>query len=172
MKRILIIGSGGAGKSTLSKQLGEKLSIPVYHLDTIFWKPGWTPTDRDIFRAEIEHLMAADEWIMDGNFGGTLDSRLQRCDTVIFLHYSRWTCLLRAVKRRLMYHGKSRPDMTEGCKEKIDLDFLKWIYFYNDRQAPQVIEKLSRSSIERIVHLKSPSATSKWFNNLPSSYSK
>lgn len=169
MKRILLIGSGGSGKSTLAKQLGMKLSIPVYHLDTIFWKPGWTPTEKETFRSEVEELMTGDEWIMDGNFGGTMDSRLQRCDTVIFLHYSRWTCMRRAVKRRLMYHGKSRPDMTEGCKEKLDIDFLKWIYFYNDQKAPEVIDKLRQSDIENIIILKSPAKTEKWLNSISSS---
>lgn len=168
MKKILIIGSGGAGKSTLAKQLGRRLSIPVHHLDTIFWKPGWTPTDRETFRAEVEVVMQDEEWIMDGNFRGTLDSRLQKCDTVIFLHYSRWTCLRRAVKRRLMYHGKSRPDMTEGCNEKIDLDFLKWIYFYNDRHVPDTLEKLRLSDIENIIILNSPAKTAKWISSVSS----
>ncbi|MBM7579528.1 DNA topology modulation protein [Jeotgalibacillus terrae] len=168
MKKILVIGSGGAGKSTFSRQLGKKLSLPVFHLDTLFWKPGWVQSDKSAFREEIEELMESDEWIMDGNFGGTLDSRLQKCDTVIFLHYSRWVCLRRALKRRVMYHGKSRPDMTEGCDEKLDLEFLKWIYFYNDRHAPQVIEKLRSSQIENIVMLKSPAAAEKWLRSLSS----
>ena len=85
MKKIIVIGSGGAGKSTFSGQLGEKLGIPVVHLDKLFWHPNWTRTPEDEWFEIIRREIARDEWIMDGNFGGTRQIRMQACDTVIFL---------------------------------------------------------------------------------------
>ncbi|TFE02486.1 DNA topology modulation protein [Jeotgalibacillus sp. R-1-5s-1] len=167
MKKILIIGSGGAGKSTIARRLSNILSIPVYHLDALFWKPGWEQSDREEFRHKIQDIMMQKTWILDGNFNSTMEQRLEMCDTVIFLHYSRFVCTSRAIKRRLQYANRSRPDMTEGCKEKLDMDFLKWIWFYNDRHAPVVMDRLNKTDA-RIIILQSPSETAKWLNDLSS----
>ena len=128
MERILIIGCGGAGKSTLARQLGDKLNIPVVHLDKLFWKPGWVEIPKDEFDALIRQEMAEEKWIMDGNFNRTLPERIARCDTVIYLDFSRFACLLGIIKRVLTTYGKVRPDMGEGCPERIDWEFLKWVW--------------------------------------------
>jgi len=140
----MIIGCGGAGKSTLAQQLGKKLGIKVYHLDSLFWKPGWVPTDREEFIQMQKEMMNEDEWIIDGNYGGTMDLRLEQADTIIFLHYSTIRCLYGIVKRRLHYHGKTRPDMGEGCPERLDWEFVKWVAGYNRKKAPLVLEKLRK----------------------------
>jgi adenylate kinase family enzyme len=92
MKRILIIGSGGAGKSTLSRCLQKLLGIPLVHLDSIFWKPGWVETPRPEWKRIVCELVQGDSWIMDGNYSGTLDIRIDACDTIIFLDLPRTTC--------------------------------------------------------------------------------
>ncbi|KIL52086.1 DNA topology modulation protein [Jeotgalibacillus soli] len=171
MQKIIIIGSGGAGKSTLSKQLGEQLQIPVYHLDALFWNPGWTPSLKSYFQEKLLGIMKKEQWIMDGNFGSTMDLRIKEADTVIFLNYSRWLCLARAIKRRITYHGKTRPDMGEGCPEKLDLDFLRWIWHYPDQKAPRIFNKLEGLKNEKnIIILSSPKETKKWLQQMrPSS---
>ena len=131
MERIIIIGCGGAGKSTLARQLGEKLDIPVVHLDKLFWKPGWVQVSQEEFDALHTRELAKAKWIMDGNFNRTMPQRIARCDTAIYLDFSRFACLLGVLKRVLTTYGTVRPDMGEGCPERIDFEFLKWVWNYN-----------------------------------------
>ena len=126
-RKIIIIGNSGSGKTTLSHQLGEMLNIPVIHLDKEYWKEGWVTTPRDEWKEKVETLVSGSEWILDGNFGSTLELRLSRADTVIFLDFNRFVCLFSVIKRILRYLGKTRPDMAEGCPERFDLAFIKWI---------------------------------------------
>jgi adenylate kinase family enzyme len=128
MKRICVIGSSGTGKSTLSRKLGERLGLPVIHLDTLYWRPGWTkPEDEETFREQVRQAAAGETWIIDGNFGSTLDVRLPRADTVILLERSRWLCLWRVIKRYFQWAGRTRPDLAEGCPEQIDLEFYRYV---------------------------------------------
>ena len=85
MRKIIIIGSGGSGKSTLARKLGEMTRIPVFHLDALYWKPGWVPTPREEWNARVKALVNQDQWIIDGNYGGTLNIRMTEADTIIFL---------------------------------------------------------------------------------------
>jgi adenylate kinase family enzyme len=114
MKKIVIIGSGGAGKSTLATQLGEMLNLEIIHLDKLYWQAGWVEPLKDEWKKTVEDLLKRDSWIMDGNFGGTIEMRLKACDTAIFLDFPRTVCLYRVIKRRLTYRNTSRPDMAEG----------------------------------------------------------
>jgi adenylate kinase family enzyme len=128
MRRVMIIGNAGSGKSTLARALGARLSLNVLHMDTIFWKSGWVESSVDELRGKLEtFLHTHDTWVIDGNYSRTWPLRLERADTVIFLDAPVWVSLYRVVKRRVQYHGRSRPDLTEGCPEKIDLEFLQWI---------------------------------------------
>lgn len=111
MKKIILIGSGGAGKSTLARLLGEKLNIKVYHLDRLFWKPGWVVVQREEQRKVQYKLINQPKWIIDGNYRGTMDIRLHAADTIIFLDLHRMICVYRAFKRMLKYRNKTRPDM-------------------------------------------------------------
>ncbi len=157
MRKISIIGSGGAGKSTLAKQLAIKLNINLYHLDAIFWKPGWEETAKPEWVKIQQNLCKEPEWIMDGNYGGTIQIRLDASDTVIFLDFNRYLCLYRAITRFIKYYGKSRPDMAEGCNEKFDFNFIKWIYEYPKVKKPIILQKLKNLSKEtKIYVLKSP----------------
>jgi adenylate kinase family enzyme len=152
MQRIAIIGCGGSGKSTLAIELGQALSLPVCHLDRLYWKPGWTPTPDEEWEAVVRRLCGQPSWIIDGNFGGTLDVRLSASDTVIFLDLPTRVCLWSAIRRFLAYRGRSRPDMGEGCHEKLNLKYLWWILTYRSKRRPRTLRKLSElSSDKRVV---------------------
>lgn len=156
-QKIILIGSGGAGKSTLARALGEVLRLPVHHLDALFWSAGWVAAAKGDWIATQEKLCAGERWILDGNFDRTLDLRLAAADTIVYLDFPRLLCLYRAVKRTFTYRGRTRPDMASGCPERLDADFLKWIWNYPVRSRPGVLEKLERLRGQKeIVHLRSP----------------
>ena len=144
MERVLIIGCGGAGKSTLARQLGEKSGLPVVHLDKLFWHPGWVESPPEEIDEKIQQVLEQPCWIMDGNYNRTLPKRLEYCDTVIYLDFSRWTCLMGVLKRILTTYGTVRPDMGEGCPERFDLEFLKWIWTFNKTRRQSYYEMLSQ----------------------------
>ena len=152
MERILIIGCGGAGKSTLARQLGEKLNLPVVHLDKLFWKPNWVESTQAEIDEKIFREMQKDQWIMDGNYTRTLPQRLIHCDTVIYLDFSRAVCLLGVAKRIITTYGTVRPDMAEGCPERFDLDFLKWVWNFNKKHRENTYRLLNETEgVETIV---------------------
>ena len=152
MERILIIGCGGAGKSTLARKLGEKLGIPVVHLDKLFWKPGWVESAPEEIDAKIMEELRKPKWIMDGNFNRTLPQRVKYCDTIIYLDFSRTACLMGVVKRILTTYGTVRPDMGEGCPERFDLEFLKWVWNYNKNKRERNYRLLNEAEgVETIV---------------------
>jgi adenylate kinase family enzyme len=156
MDRIALIGSGGSGKSTLARQLGAVLGLPVYHLDALYWKPDWVETPRPEWVRLQQELVGQPRWIIDGNYGATMDVRLAAADTVIFLDYSRWVCLWGALRRRIIYAGRSRPDMGQGCPEQIDLQFLRWIWAFPATRRPGIEAKLARLGPgQRLVRLRS-----------------
>ncbi|HEX8559947.1 MAG TPA: DNA topology modulation protein [Pyrinomonadaceae bacterium] len=156
MRRILVIGSGGAGKSTLARRLGRRLGLEVLHLDAFFWRPGWVETPKDEWRRTVEGLCGREAWVMDGNFSGTLDVRLAACDTVVFLDLPRAVCLWRVLKRLAMYRNGRRPDMAEGCGERLDLKFLHWVWTFPSRSRPKVLARLAEMAAgKRVVRLRS-----------------
>jgi len=156
MRRILVIGNSGGGKSTLARNLGEKLGLPVIHLDVLFWKPGWVERDRDEYRASVVEALAAPEWICDGNFTSTFGMRMALSDTIIWIDRSRFLCLFRAIKRAITYAGGGRPDMTEGCDEKIDFEFYRFILTYDRKVRPKLVQALAEHGEHaRLVRLTS-----------------
>jgi adenylate kinase family enzyme len=159
MRKVLVIGSGGAGKSTLARRLGGLLGLPVIHLDVHYWKPGWVETPKDDWREAVEGLAARDEWVMDGNFSGTLAARLAACDTVVFLDLPRALCLWRVLKRLVMYRQEGRPDMAEGCSEQLDFKFLFWVWGYPKRSRPKVFRLVEENAAgAKFIHLRSRAA--------------
>ncbi|HEX3264862.1 MAG TPA: hypothetical protein VHR16_04275 [Candidatus Limnocylindrales bacterium] len=165
MNRVAVIGSGGAGKSVFATELSRRTGLPVVHLDREFWSAGWVPMDDGPWEARVRELVAADEWIMDGNYSGTMDIRFARADTVIFLDIPRLLCLTAAISRALRYRKGSRPDMTEGNDEKLDPAFLSWIWNYPRRQRPEILAKLEAlpATIE-VVRLTSRRAMRGWLD--------
>ncbi len=165
MKKILVIGCGGAGKSTLAKELKRFLSLPLIHLDTEFWNPGWEATPKEEWLEKVNRIVAEEEWIMDGNYLSTMDLRLSYADTVIFLDYPRRLCLWRAIKRIVLHYGKTRADMTEGCNERFDVPFFRWIWNFKKNVALQIHEKLASLTDMKILIFKSPEETAQWLSS-------
>jgi adenylate kinase family enzyme len=168
MRRVLVIGSGGAGKSTLAARLGARLGVPVVHLDAHYWRPGWVPTPDAEWRDLVARLVAREAWVMDGNYGGTLDLRLAACDTVIFLDLPRTLCVARVIRRWLRHAGRSRPDMAPGCPEQVTWEFLRWIWDYPRSRRPGVLRRLAALPPgRRVVVLRSRSDVARFLAGVP-----
>lgn len=142
MKRILILGSGGAGKSTLAVKLQKILQLPLIHLDSRYWNAGWVESSKADWELKVKELVQRETWIMDGNYSGSLHLRLPRADTVIFLDFPNWKCVWRALWRAVRYHGTTRSDMAVGCPEKVDWEFLVYLWNYPKRSRPKVMHML------------------------------
>ena len=152
MERIMIIGCGGSGKSTLARQLGEKTGLPVVHLDKLFWHPGWVESTKDEIDKKIMEAIAEPRWIMDGNYNRTISQRMKRCDTVIYLDFSRFACLMGVAKRVITTYGQVRPDMADGCPERFDWEFLQWVWNFNKNKRERYYKMLNEAEgIEKIV---------------------
>ena len=167
MKRVLVIGPGGSGKSTFARRLGQILGIEVKHLDSFYWRAGWIKPSNEDWIKTVNELIGGESWIIDGNYSGTLAQRIDRCDTVIFLDLPRMLCLWRITKRRLNYRNRSRPDMAEGCAEKLDLEFISWVWNYTTRSRPKVVKLLNENqAIKKIVWLRSNADVQNFLNHV------
>ena len=126
--KIAIIGYSGAGKSTLARQLGTYYQIPVLHLDQVNFLPGWKDRELSDSRHSIAAFMKQPSWVIDGNWKKFLqERRLKEADQILFLNFPRFYCLLQVIKRYRKYKGCTRPDMGDGCTEKLDAAFIRWI---------------------------------------------
>ncbi len=151
IKRIIVIGSGGAGKTTLSLKLGEIAHLPVVHLDKLFWNGHWTHVEADEFDAALNAELAKEKWIIDGNFERTLETRLAHCDLAVYLDYSPLLCVLGVLKRVRKHYGTTRPDMGGDCPERYDLSFLKWVYTFRRKNRDKYLKTLAESGKNYIV---------------------
>jgi adenylate kinase family enzyme len=134
-RRILILGCPGSGKTTFALKLGALWRLPVVHLDKLFWNPGWVAKSAYEFRKRIENAVSGDEWIIDGNYGNTLPMRLERCELVIYFDLPRLSSLYGVLKRALTSRGKTRPDMGDGCPERLDREFLRYAWNFKKDKA-------------------------------------
>jgi adenylate kinase family enzyme len=125
-------------------------------------------TDKDEWAAILTEIIKEDTWIMDGNFGSTMELRARAADSIVFLDYPTLRCLYGIFKRRIQFHGKSRPDMTEGCPEKLDWEFIKWVASYKRKKTPAILKMLKQyqSQGKEIYHLKSPRETKEFLANI------
>lgn len=146
-ERVLVIGCGGSGKSSLAMRLAPCFGLPVTHLDALFWHPGWVPTAAGAWDAIEAALVAQPKWLIDGDYGRTLPMRLARADVVIWLDLPTATCLWRALVRQSGRRGKVRPDLAAGCPEHIDLGFLLGIATYRRRRRPILLQQRAAASV-------------------------
>jgi adenylate kinase family enzyme len=143
MRRIAIVGSGGAGKSTLARRLGAVTGLPVIHLDREFWRPGWVrPSDAE-WDARLAELLAGEAWILDGNFSRTMERRFAEADTIVLLDPPTIVCMWRALRRATLGRSRRRADLAEGCSERIDLEFLRWVWRFRRKQIPKIERHLA-----------------------------
>jgi adenylate kinase family enzyme len=141
-RRILVIGCSGAGKSRLAKIIAERHGLPLIHLDRCYWRPGWVQPPEAEWAEEVERLIAAPEWVMDGNFSGTMKRRAEIADAIVFLDLPRWLCLLRVLKRVVLGFGRTRADVAPGCPERFEWAFIKWVWNYPNRSRPKTLALL------------------------------
>ena len=150
MKKVIVIGCPGSGKSTVSRALQNKTGIPLYHLDMMYWNADKTTVEKSVFLEQLFAVLEKDEWIIDGNYASTMELRMEACDTVIFLDYPLEVCLDGIRERR----GKPRSDMP-WIETEEDAEFIEFIKNYNEQQKPIVIELLGKYSDKNIVIFKS-----------------
>ncbi|WP_172380981.1 AAA family ATPase [Vibrio sp. Vb339] len=154
MRKIIIMGCSGSGKSTLARKLGGLLDLPVYHLDNLYWKPNWVKPDKSSWLELQDNLLSEPSWIVEGNYQSTIQKRLDACDTVIFLDVNRFSCIYRVIKRRI--YQSNRPDLAEGCDDKLDITLLKFIWNYNRNFKKTNLAALNRlPSTKRVFVVKS-----------------
>ena len=162
MKKIIVIGCPGSGKSTLSKELHRRTGLPLYHLDMMYWNADRTNVEKNIFLERLSAVLEEDEWIIDGNYQSTLDLRMQECDTVIFLDYPLDVCLDGILERR----GKPRSDMPWVEPKQYDEEFIEFIKNYNFKSRPQVIKLLDTYFNKNILIFKSRSEANSFLSRL------
>lgn len=156
VKRVAVVGPGGAGKSTFASALGARTGLPVVHLDHHFWNPGWVETERAEWRQVQSELFAGDRWIADGNYGGSFDVRFGRADTVIAVARPQLACLAGALRRSMRNRGRSVQ--ADGCPERFQLDFYRWIWNYERDSRPRLDAALERHPHLDVIELSTRAA--------------
>ena len=150
MKKVIVIGCPGSGKSTVSRALHDKTGIPLYHLDMMYWNADKTTVEKSVFLERLTAVLEKNKWIIDGNYASTMELRMAACDTVVFLDYPLDVCLEGIKERR----GKPRSDMP-WIETEEDAEFIEFIKNYNEQQKPKVLELLEKYSDKNIVNFKS-----------------
>lgn len=154
--KIAVLGYCGAGKSTLARTLGERYGVPVLHFDAVHHAPGWQVRDREEAHRMVREFMEHPGWIMDGNYTKfEYQRRLEEADQILLLLFPRLACFVRAWRRYIRFRGKSRPDMAEGCQEKMDLEFMWWILWKGrTREKRAAFRQVAEQYPEKTVVLK------------------
>ena len=161
MKRVLIIGPCGSGKSTLARELAPRMGLPLIHMDQLGWQPGWVETDKPELHRRIHEAVAGDHWLIEGNYGSTLEPRLERADTVLYLDFPITLCLRRLLRRIWTHRSKARPDMPANCPERFDLEFFLYVFNWNLGPRPRT-EAAIAPWPGKVVRLKSPRELAQW----------
>ena len=156
MQRIVVIGCMGAGKSVFSERLSRITSLKLFHLDRLFWKPGGKGAGRQEWLRIQEEIVAGPSWIVEGNYGATIDVRLRRADTAIFLDFSTVSCFLGVIKRALLSKIgiEKRRDIVAGCNERLDAKFLRYAWTFNKKHREGILKGLSGYPNVKLVVLR------------------
>ena len=157
MRRIIVVGCPGSGKTSLALKLGRRLGLPVVHLDVLYWRPGWKESDKAIFRMRVAHAIAGEGWVVDGSFSGlAFDLTLARADTLIVIERPRWLCQWRIAWRSAFDRRGMRPDLPEGCPENFDRKLMREAWRYNSDRRPVIeVERTQYGAEIPIVRLSS-----------------
>ena len=150
MKRILVIGCPGAGKSTFARRLRDETGLLLYHLDMIWYRPDKTNIGREEFDLRLSEILEKDEWIIDVNYDRTLEMRFERCDTVFLFDLPTEVCL-RGAESRI---GKKREDMP-WVEEEFDEEFRQWIVDFSKRALPHIYELTDKYRDKNIIIFRS-----------------
>ena len=162
MKRIILIGCPGSGKSTFSKALHQLTGIPLFHLDILYWNADKTTVTESVFRERLSEVLCQSEWIIDGNYSSTMELRMQACDTVIFLDYPLSLCLEGINARK----GQARSDLPWIESTEDDEEFLAFIKSFNAQSRPQIMELLKHYSDKNIFILQDRAQADQLLNRI------
>lgn len=153
MRRVVVLGCAGSGKSTVARELGRRTGLPVVNLDELFWQPGWVQPAEASWRAVQRRLVAEATWVLDGNYASTYDERLPLADTVVVLDTARWRCLLRIVRRELRLRGQ---ELAPGCPHRVDRSLLRYVWQFPTHHRPKLEAGLRTVPPDaRVVRLRS-----------------
>lgn len=169
MKRILIIGNAGSGKTTFAKVLAEKTNLPLIHLDKLFWCGEWEHLSREEFDDVLQKELDKPEWIIDGNFSRTLPHRLEYADTVFYFDLPTITCLWGSTVRVIKNYGKTRDDMGGNCPEYFDkqkASLYKAIFSFNRTHRKKYRKLLGEQNNKNVVIFKSRKQAYSYLNSL------
>lgn len=167
MKRVVIIGCPGAGKSTFSRKLAEKTKLPLVHLDYHYHDAKHDyENNKDSWRKLITSLVNKDSWIIEGNYKSTFELRFPRADTIIYFDFPRNIAVYRTLKRRVQYRNKLRPEMPDTWKEKISPKFMKFVWDFNKTERPRIYEILSKYKNNEVVIFKNPKQVQGYLDSL------
>ena len=150
MEKVIIIGCPGSGKSTFGRKLKCITDLPLYHLDMMFWNEDRTTVTKEVFIERLQEVMSNPKWIIDGNYGGTMEMRIKECDTVFFLDYPTNICIEGIELRK----GQPRSDMPWVENDNTDEEFVDFINKYNLESRPKVINLLEKYSAKKIIIFK------------------
>ena len=151
MKRVIVIGCPGSGKSTFSRALSKKTNLPLYHLDMMYWNEDGTTVEKAEFTDSLDNILKKEEWIIDGNYASTMEKRMAACDTVFFLDYTVDVCLDGIRSRR----GKKRSDIPwMEPLDYCDKEFVEFVMRYNEDSRPQVLELINNNCFKNIIIFK------------------
>lgn len=159
MKRVIIIGCPGSGKSTFARSLAKNTDLPLFYLDMLNWNSDKSTVSKDLFISRLETVLSKELWIIDGNYLSTMEIRLNHCDTVIFLDYETSVCLSGISERK----GKTRPDMP-WVETEDDEEFLEFIRNFNTESRPQILELLNKYKYKNIIVFKNRNDADAYLN--------
>ena len=160
-KRVAVIGCPGGGKSTFSRALRDRVGLPLYHLDAIYWKEDRTTLPKEEFRAIQRQIIEKDEWIIDGNYGSTVEWRIAACDILFFLDYPAEVCLAGVRARR----GQKRSDMP-WVEEGDDEEFLDFIRAFESESRPRILELMEKYPDKTVVTFRSREEAERYLGEL------
>lgn len=168
-QKIIIIGYSGSGKSTMAQKLARQYSCEVLHLDCVHWLPNWQEREKEDEESIVSEFMDSHKsWVIEGNYKSVCwDRRMGEATQIIFLDFPAVICLYRAFRRYFTYRGKVRESITQGCEEKIDMEFLWWILHKGrNKMHKRKFRSLCKSYSDKAVVLKNPKAVREWEETL------
>lgn len=166
MRTIMICGCGGSGKSELASQLGQRLNLPVILLDMEYYDEHWNALDPELFAQRQRELVAADEWIIDGNYATTMPIRLGKAQTVIVLDIHPLVCLWGIVQRRFQHRGDD--DHSRHRRGRINWGFVKYVLSYRRKMRPRVERLIAEHAVGTVIRLRSRGEVRRFVDSIPS----
>lgn len=164
MKRVMVVGCSGAGKSTFALYLGKVTGLPVFHMDKIHYQPGWVERDKPTKIELANEVEAKEDWIFEGGLSATYANRAARADTIIWLDLPLGLRVARILKRRMKYHGKTRPDMQDDCPERLETAYLKWVLTATNDVREKIAQAIAEAPHLKVHHIRTAKGVDTFLN--------